>query len=220
MANGMPLAEPGSLTTRQGAWGDSLRMVVAPTHTFRRIKGRPVWLPPFLLAVLVRLLHLFTFYSPSLSPAKLTLSVMLEVLPFLIPVLICSGVFFLGLLLIGAKPCFSRVFSVLTHTFFLYTLLTVGLGTIVLLVAPHPELLDRTDLVAANLGPLIDGQEHLALHHLVRSIDLVSLYQLYLIALGLSITSEGVSLRAGLWLVGNTWALYVAGGVAIKVAVS
>ncbi len=51
---------------------------------------------------------------------------------------------------------------VLTHTFFLYTLLTVGLGSIIRLVAPHPELLDRTDLVAANLGPVIDGQEHLA----------------------------------------------------------
>ena len=107
-----------------------------PRATFQEINNRPTWLLPFLGAVIFNVGYAFLFFNaddvPVAGRAVLYGSYAAGVL---LSVLICSAVFLFGLFLLGAQVGFKKVFSVVAHTYFLYTLINVILGTLILKVS-------------------------------------------------------------------------------------
>lgn len=209
----------GSGTTH-GIWWNLPGVFFEPVSTFQRINQNPTWILALSVAILARLARIFAFYNPSKVPQKLTLTVLIEVISVLMPVLICSGIFLLGLVLAGAMVSFVKVFSVLSHTFFAYFLIHVVLSSLVLLLASDRAAVDPQNPLVSNLGFLFNREDQLALNHFASSFDLIVFYHLFLIACGLESVSEPVSRRGVVWVVLGTWVLYIGTTTVIKAIVA
>ena len=201
-----PPPEVGAIARVPGA-------LFSPVTTFESIARRPTWLPPLLLWIAVSfaftnvLLPRIDFdrlirtqlekrsvaipeerIQTIVAGQKRSAPIIYNVSALLIPV-----VFSLGLALIcwaafkafGWDLTFRQAFGVTTHAF-----LPLVLGSIVFLpVLLKQESVDpRTmgDLLMSNLGFLVDRQTSPALHAMLQSIDVFSIWTVVLLIIGLS----------------------------------
>jgi len=204
---------PGSLRKLSG-------ILFQPTATFQEINKQPAWLLALLAATLVRFAETLLFFHPLKSPLGFLLTFVISAIPSFFVVLTCSGVFILALYLCGAETSFGRVFAVLAHTFFVYSLAIGVLRGLMLCVSADAASIDFQNPIASNLGFLLDAHEHLALQYLASSVDLIVFYHLYLIGLGLSMVAGKMSRRSAMALAVGIWALYVGVTFAIKAMVA
>lgn len=144
--------------------------------------------------------QIFLFLQPVLS----------EVL-----VLLCALLFIAALYLMGAETRFAKVFSVSAHTFFFYFLLYSTLSSIVILFAQDRESIDFENPLYSNLGFTVSRMDSPALYSFASSLDVISFYHIYLLALGLSTVSRNISFSITLSVVIVLWALLVAAKVAM-----
>lgn len=126
-----------------------------------------------------------------------------------LPALVVAGALLLGLVMTGSQSTFGKVFSVTSHVFFAYSVVSTVLVLAVVLLAPDPTEIDVQNPIQSNLAFLFDREDSTFLHSVATSIDLLSLYAIGLLALGLSKISARLSLGGGLALVGGFWLLYV-----------
>ncbi len=128
--------------------------------------------------------------------------------------LLISAIFLLGFYLIGADITYKKTLSVVTHSWFAYSLITSMLAVLILFITAEPSELDVQNLVASNLGILVDRTASPLLFSLLSSIDLFSFYLLFLLSLGMAVVSrKPVSTGAAIVIV--VWVLYVAAKVGI-----
>ncbi|MGB9181437.1 MAG: YIP1 family protein [Pyrinomonadaceae bacterium] len=192
-----------------------------PRATFREIDNHPNWLLPLLGAILFNVGYVFLFFNAGNVPVSGRMVLYTGYAAgVLLSVLICSGVFLLCLFLLGAQVTFKKVFSVVAHTYFLYTLINVVLGTLILKASPDSSGIDPQNPVISNLGILVNPQLHPALYRLAISFDLFSIYFLILTALGFSIISRKMSFKGSMGTVVAVWSFYVAAAVLIKAIVA
>ena len=192
-----------------------------PAATFEAVNLDPNWLLPLAAAALLRTARAYAVYQPSRNPLAVFLTYLLEgVLPVLLPVIICTGALLLCTYALKGRASFKGVFSLLSHTFFAYTTVSIVLGVTVLLLAPDAAQLDRQNPVVSHLGFLVSSRESLPLNHLLSSIDAFVFYHLFLIGLGLSRVARGLSFRRALLAAALPWGLYVAVTVGIKALVA
>ena len=125
-------------------------------------------------------------------------------------VLFSSLVLMGALYLVGSETSFVKVFSVCAHTFFVYYLLYSTLSCSVIVLAPDPGAIDLTNPLYSNLGFAVNREESPALYHVASSLDLISVYQLYLLSLGLWTVSRKTSLRTVAAAVILLWVLWIA----------
>lgn len=123
--------------------------------------------------------------------------------------------FFLGMMLVAADLKYPQVLSVTLHSFFAYSLITSILTAIVIYLAPVKEEIDLQNVVQSNLGLLIDKTESPVLYSIGSSIDLFSIYVIYLLALGLSKAGKRVQFASALAIVLILWVIWVAGKAGI-----
>lgn len=186
-----------------------------PTAAFHELNKNPAWVAPLFAAALFRVLRLVAF-QPSREPLKMLATFTIEAITFVFPVLVCSGALMLVLYLAGGETSFRRVFSVLTHTFFFYTVVSVVLAVTIHFLSPDPTSVDFQNPAFTNLGFLVRSKQHLAFNYFLSALDVVSFYHLYLIGLGLSIVSQKISFRKTMGMTAALWITYVALGVAVK----
>lgn len=198
-----------------------LGLVFSPTIIFKAINESPHWVLPLVLAALIRTLRVYIVYSPNRTPVAALLTFLMEgVLPLAIQILACTGAFMGFIYALGGSTSFKKVFSVLSHTFFVYTLITVLLSCLIILLAPDRDQLDLQNPLITNLGFFVSPEKSLALNYLLSSVDLIAFYHIFLIALGLSAVAARISFRKALLMVSLCYALYVAVGVGIKAVVA
>jgi Yip1-like protein len=198
-------------------WSQMAGIVFTPRATFEEINKHPNWLIPFLGVFLLNAGFVYLFFNPGNVSASVQF---IQVTGFAVvttlSILVCSAVFLLCLMIQSAEVSFKKVFAVVTHTYFLYTLITVGLGTIILKLSSQSSGIDPFNPIISNPGILVNQQLHPALYRFASSFDLVSLYFLVLTALGFSIISKKVSFKGALITLMIVWAVYVGVMVLLK----
>lgn len=201
----------------RGPWWQMAGIVYTPRATFEEINKHPNWLLPLLAVFLLNAAFVYLFFNPG----NVSMSVQfIQVTGFAfvttLSILVCSAVFLLCLMIQSAEVSFKKVFAVVTHTYFLYTLITVGLGTIILKLSSQSSGIDPFNPIISNPGILVNQQLHPALYRFASSFDLLSLYFLVLTALGFSIVSKKVSFKGALTTLMIVWAAYVGVMVLLK----
>jgi len=199
------------------SWWQMLGIFYRPRATFQEIDKRPNWLLPFLGVILLNAGFVSLFFTPGdVSVAGRVALYGGYAVGASLSILVCSGVFLLCLYVQSAQVSFKKIFSVVTHTYFLYTLITVVLGTLILKLSAASSGIDPFNPIFSNPGALVNPQLHPALYRLLSALDLISLYFLVLTALGFSIISRKLSFRGAVFTVLAVWALYVLAMVTLK----
>lgn len=113
------------------------------------------------------------------------------------------------LLILGTDIRYMGVVSVLSHSFFVYALITSVLIVAVFYFAEDPNTIDMATAVSSNLGVLVDSDEQPVMHRLLVSFDIILLYFIFLVGLGLSKMSRKVSLAVGMVSITLLYGVYV-----------
>ena len=111
-------------------------------------------------------------------------------------------------LLFGGKAKFGGVFAVYYYAF-LPQLIKVVLGIVVVFAGMAPESFNLKNYSPTNLGAFLDPAEtNKALYSLASSIDLITIWTLVLVSIGLA-TVAGVERKSGYIAVFGWWAIVV-----------
>ena len=222
----------------QSIWG----VLLAPEKTFRALAARPQWLAALILLVVAALV-LSLVLTPRLDMRQVIRDAMekqgqeipeaqlerqIELAEsskwvgtisqvVLQPAiyLLMAGVFLVVFRLTGSEIDFRRSLAVTVHgmmPFLLATLLTIP----ILLTRPRVAMEDVQDgsFLPSNLGFLASESTGKAMHSLLASCDLFSLWTIALLALGYRIVGK-VSAAAAWGVVLTLWAIVVAGKITL-----
>lgn len=130
------------------------------------------------------------------------------VLGSLVIALVTAAFLLLGFYLTGADVSFKKTLSVVMYSLFAYSLIVTILSITIIMVASDPAELDITNMVTSNLGTMVDKAESPVLASLLSSIDILSFYYLFLLSLGMAITTRK-SLAASATVVILVWVVYL-----------
>jgi len=199
------------------SWWQMVGIFYTPRTTFQEINKHPNWLLPFMGVLLLNAVFVYLFFSPGNVPVSVRI---IQYSGFavgaIISVLVTSVVFLFALFIQNAGVTFKKVFSVVTHTYFLYTLISVALGTLILKLSSPSSGIDPFNPILSNPGILVNQQLHPALYRFLSSLDLLSFYFLVVTALGFSIVSRKLSFKGSMLTIMAVWAFYVGTMVLIK----
>lgn len=206
-----------------------------PSATFEDINLKPGFIVPLIASILITFIvwqligHLvdlreLLFAQAKANPQAANFSdeqiraglgfqlIMLKYLvPLLVPIvaLIFSGVFMLMVWISGSETTFSRLFSIVTQTFFFQSLVSGILLVIVFALAKDPYSINLQNPLFTNLGPLVDPKTSPVLNRLASSLDILNIYLIYLFGLGISKISRRLSVARGVTLVVIPYLIYL-----------
>jgi uncharacterized protein YneF (UPF0154 family) len=208
-----------------------------PRQTFEDINRRPTWAVVLILTILISLVGTLAFMNligfenimdqqirdnPRMQEMTEEQRAMMLDSPFMrfsaylgalvgVPViaLLTSVLLMLLFWVSGAEAPFAKFFSVVIHSFFAYSVVSMVLSVLIVLLAPDRAQLDVTNLVASNLGVLVARADSPVLHTVLSSLDVLTFYYLFLLSLGLSVVSRK-TVGSAAFLVVALWAFYVA----------
>lgn len=124
-----------------------------------------------------------------------------------------SGILLLMVYVGSSETSYLKMLGVTSHAMLFYSVVGGVLLTIVLVLSPDPQAIDLQNPVYTNPGALVDAKEYPVLNRLASALDLVTLYTIYLLGLGLSKVAVRMSVGKGVLLAGIPWLLYVGIGV-------
>jgi hypothetical protein len=124
-----------------------------------------------------------------------------------------SGILLLMVFVGSSETSYLKMLGVTSHAMLFYSVVGGVLLTIVLVLSPDPQAIDLQNPVYTNPGALVDAKEYPVLNRLASALDLVTLYTIYLLGLGLSKVAARMSVGKGVLLAGIPWLLYVGIGV-------
>lgn len=130
-------------------------------------------------------------------------------------VLALAGIFLLFLSMLGGQPTFRKTLSTVMHVSFAYYLLYQLVTILVVFLHSTPQDIDLRSPVYSNPSSLVEDTQP-ALKALLGSIDAFSIWQIWLLGLGLSIVTPNVPRGKAYSLVIGLWAVYVIGKVAMS----
>lgn len=108
----------------------------------------------------------------------------------------------------GSTAGFAKVYSVVVHSWFAYTVVATVLSAAVVLLAKEPTELDVMNMVATHLGALVDRVESPVLFAFLSSLDLLSFYMIFLLSVGMSVVARK-SVGAAATLIVVLWLIYI-----------
>lgn len=130
--------------------------------------------------------------------------------------LIISGALMAFGMMTSRSPKFGTVFSMVTLAYFPYWLITVLMTVLVLAISPDPASMDWRNLLATNVGAFVDkNTTSKGLYSLLSSIDVFSVYLIFLLSLGFSKITRA-KFGFGLGAVLLLWAFYVLGKMGLS----
>ncbi len=123
-----------------------------------------------------------------------------------------------GLLsLLGAEPTFRNVFSVTAYSYYAYYFATLALSAPALFLISDKSNLEVDNILQCHLGIFFDrGTTNKALFSVATSIDLLSFWLLFMLALGLSKVSRRMTFTKSVATVAGLWFVYVAAKAGIS----
>ncbi len=129
----------------------------------------------------------------------------------IIPVVVVAGLLLLGARVFGSESSFKSILSATCHSYLAQGIITSVLICLVVAVTADKQSIDTTNAVFSNPGFLVDAAESPVLYAAASSLDLLSFYLMFLLALGLSTLDRKMSFGAAAGVVLFWWALWVAG---------
>jgi hypothetical protein len=131
------------------------------------------------------------------------------------PVLIfvVAALMLLLVYLMGSETTYKRLLGVTSHTYFFYYLVYSGLTVAVFLLASDPKSIDIQNPVYTNLGFLVEAKDGPVINKILSSLDIITIYIICLLGLGMSKVSERMKSGRGIVLVASIYIVYVLLGV-------
>ncbi len=129
--------------------------------------------------------------------------------------LIVAALFWGILLLSGKEARFKKVFSVVCHAYFALTVISTVLIVLVVTLAQDPSQIDIQNPIQSNLAMFVDKTSNPALHGVAASLDILYLWAMFLMGLGISKTTRRTSLGGALSIVFGLWLVWVVGKAAL-----
>jgi hypothetical protein len=112
----------------------------------------------------------------------------------------------------SAEAQYKTMLAVTAYSF-MPGIVNAILATVIVFLK-QPSDIDVQNVVASNLGFLVDADAHKALHRLASSMDLFSFWQLALLGIGIAAATR-FSFKKGLTIALIPWALWVLGAFAL-----
>jgi Yip1 domain len=235
-ASAAPVAEKNnSLTNLFGLY-------LEPGETFQRLRHRPNWLLPLAASLLllgvsnfiviervgvVNILKTALKSNPQadqilqMAEQSSFTRMMMHTAPIvsvLFGTLATAAVLLLLLALSGEEANFQRVFCVVSYSFFAYAVVTAALAVLMVLVTSDGSKFDVRNPLASNPGFFLDPDNtNKFVYSLVSSLDVLSLWYLFLLTTGLSIVCPNLKSRKAAVLVFCVWFLYAVGKAVIAI---
>lgn len=170
---------------RSGAGARLVNLVVDPVAAFRGMADDPSWRLAFLAAVGIRFGSLFVFYRPAVTPIKVLGSLLFQVLTVVPTVLLSSLVVWFAARARRIDMAWATVFSILTHIYVAFTLVTVAFASVAGALLTEPADVDLRNPPFTNLTSLVGGTDSEVVPMLAGEMDVRSVYVLVLLWLGL-----------------------------------
>ena len=230
---------PSAPSSEKNAIASLLGVFFQPQATFQAIGRKPTWLVPVLACVLLALITSFFVINKmgvanimrsamqgnpradeiiAMSEQSASTKVMMYVMaPVQVPLILLAmaGVFLLGLMLAGPEIGFKKVFSVVALSFFAYSFVASLLTAVTVATARDFANFDIRNPIATNVGFFLDPAEsNKFLYNVASSIDILSFWFLYLLALGFAEVSLKPRQRKPIALIIGIWAVFVIGKAA------
>lgn len=134
-----------------------------------------------------------------------------------IPVL--AGLLALLLMIFGVEIPYRKFLSLLAHTFWFYSVANCIVLLAVVFLVSDPTTIDLQNAVQVNLGYFLDRAQSQTLYSVASSLDLLSLWHLGLMALGISVLSgRRWGFAKSLLLPAVVWGLYITAKAAVVYA--
>ena len=128
-----------------------------------------------------------------------------------------AGTYLLVFMLAGVETSFKQAFSVVTHAVFAYSLIATLLTMVTVYATKDFANFDLRNPIATNVGFFLDPSEiSKFLHSLASSLDVLSFWFLYLLALGFAETSPKTRVQKTFPVVVGVWVIYVIGKAAFS----
>jgi hypothetical protein len=218
-------------------------VLFSPARGFEQLAARPRWVAPLLLLVGLAL-ALSLVLSPKMNMEKVIRDAMersgqevseaqiqkqAEIAEsfgwigtvsqlFLQPAiyLLIAAIFLALFRMLGSEIDFRRSFAVTTHAFLPFALTTLlSIPVVMSRAEVSMEDVKGAGFIKSSLAALAPEEAGSALKALLGSVDLFSIWTLFLLATGYRVVAR-VGKGAAWGVVGTLWALYVAGKVAIS----
>jgi hypothetical protein len=209
------------VTRHPGTLGRSLlalvEIVVSPVEALGALRRTSSWVPLLFIALL-RTAWLFVEFSPSLAPAKVLLSFVLQAMlsgmTYLVVGLAIAAVLYLR----GARFRFRELMRAVVLVGFLYEF-------ICFVLAIGGRAFGAGELTPGNqyltdLGWMIPASESLPLHHVLSMLDILVLYCAYRLVEGLGTVVEEMSRPKLATSLALCWLAYAVITTSIKIHVS
>lgn len=189
----------------------------SPRAAFGDILEAPAfWVPLGALAV-IHLAGNLIYFAPSLEPAKFALTILLNLLPALVSVAIGGVAYWLVLMLVGRTTSLSVITSVVAYSLMASEALSFC-WALIEHFAGVPGAGSRGPIFS-NLGFLV-SPNNFALHRLLASFDVLALYYLALVWVGIARSAANLTTLLCGVIVIAPWILVQVAAVLIKVLVS
>jgi hypothetical protein len=220
-----------------GAIGRIPGALFSPVATFQSIARRPTWLPPLVLWIAVSLLFTSVLLprvdiermvrgqlekrggnvpeervQSIVERQKAIAPVLYNVTAVVSPVvvsLVVAVVFWGAFKAFGWDLTFRQSLGAIVHAF-LPAIVSVLLFLPVIVRQSSVDPRTMGDLLMSNLGFLVDRRTSPAVHSILQSFDLFSIWTIVLLVIGLSAAAR-TSRRAAAGVVGALWGLFVLG---------
>lgn len=225
--------------------GDLFGIFLEPKETFQTLRQNPNWLLPLVASLVLvgagnfiviekvgitNILKAALKSSPQadqilqMAEESTTTRVMMHAAPLLsLPfgILATVAILLLLLALSSEEANFKKVFCVVSYSFFAYACVTTALVVLMVLVTSDGSKFDVRNLLASNPGFFMDPDDpHKSLYSVASSLDVLSLWYLFLLATGLVGVCSNLKFRKSAVLVFSGWFLYVMGKAIIAVFTS
>jgi len=225
--------------------GDLFGVFLEPRETFQRLRKNPNWLLPLAVSLLligvgnfiviqkvgiVNILKAALKSNPQsdqilqMAQESSFTQVMMHAAPILsvpLGVLATAAILLLLLALSGEEANFKKVFCVVTYSFFAYALVTTALVVLMVLITSDGSKFDIRNPLASNPGFFLDPDNtHKFVYSFASSLDVLSLWYLFLLATGLSGVCHNLKSRKSAVLIFSGWFLYATGKAVIAMFTS
>ena len=128
-----------------------------------------------------------------------------------------AGIFLLVMMLVGVEVSFKQAFSIVTHSFFAYSVITSPLTMVTVYATKDFSNFDIRNVTATNVGFFLDPAETSKfLYSFASSLDVLSFWFLYLLAVGFAETGRRIRIQKTLPVVIGVWLIYVLGKAAFS----
>jgi hypothetical protein len=241
-----PMSGPSSENSstppiERGGLANLFGVIFQPQAAFRAIGAKPRWLLPMAACLMLSLVSV-TLMVNRMGIANMMRSAlqgnpqaeeiaqkteessfartMIYASPLIqVPIVVAAmaGILLLAFIPAGVEVSFKQAFSIVTHALFAYSVIATSLMLVTVYATKDFTSFDLRNPIATNLGFFLDPAEiSKFLSSLASSLDVLSFWFLYLLAVGFAETSPKTRFQKTLPPVLVVWVIYVVGKGALS----